>query len=39
MDLIWAVEAPMIDKARLRQFRQVRIESEMPEGSDVLSAD
>jgi hypothetical protein len=23
MDLIWAVEAPMIDKARLRLFRQV----------------
>ena len=36
-DLVWPVEAPMIDRARLRLFRSVRIESGTPEGSDVLA--
>ena len=35
--LVWPLEAPMIDAARHRFFREVRIESGRPEGSDVLS--
>src|SRR5262245_21951756 len=34
--LVWPLEAPMIDAARHRLFREVRIESALPEGSDVL---
>ena len=34
---VWPVEAPMIDRTRLRLFREVRIESGTPEGSDVLA--
>jgi tetratricopeptide (TPR) repeat protein len=37
LGLVWPVEAPMIDRTRLRLFREVRIESGMPEGSDVLT--
>ncbi len=36
LTLIWPLEAPMIDAARHRMFREVRIESAMPDGSDVL---
>jgi hypothetical protein len=36
MDLVWPLEAPMIDRERLKLFRQVRIESGLPEGSDIL---
>jgi serine/threonine protein kinase/tetratricopeptide (TPR) repeat protein len=36
-DLVWPVEAPMIDPALLRLFRSVRIESGTPEGSAVLA--
>jgi len=35
--LVWPLEAPMIDAARHRLFREVRIESALPHGSDVLS--
>ncbi len=38
LTLVWPVEAPMIDRTRLRLFREVRIESGTPEGSDVLAA-
>ena len=37
MDLVWPLEAPMIDRARFKLFRQVRIESGLPEGSDILA--
>jgi serine/threonine protein kinase/tetratricopeptide (TPR) repeat protein len=37
LDLVWPLEAPMIDRARLGLFRQVRIESGLPEGSDILA--
>ena len=37
MGLVWPVEAPMIDRTRLRLFREVRIESGMPEGSNILA--
>jgi hypothetical protein len=37
LTLVWPVEAPMIDRTRLRLFREVRIESGKPEGSDVLA--
>ena len=37
LDLVWPLEAPMIDRTRLRLFRQVRIESGLPEGSDILA--
>lgn len=37
--LVWPLEAPMIDRTRFRLFREVRIESGMPEGSDVLAAE
>jgi hypothetical protein len=33
--LIWPLEAPMIDAARHRLFKEVRIESGIPQGSDV----
>ncbi len=33
--LVWPLEAPMIDAARHRLFREVRIESGLPQGSDV----
>jgi serine/threonine protein kinase/Tfp pilus assembly protein PilF len=38
MDLVWPLEAPMIDRERLKLFRQVRVESGLPEGSDILAA-
>jgi non-specific serine/threonine protein kinase len=34
--LVWPLEAPMIDAARHALFREVRIESGMPQGSDLL---
>jgi hypothetical protein len=34
--LVWPLEAPMIDAARHALFRETRIESGMPEGSDLL---
>ena len=37
LTLVWPVEAPMIDRTRLRLFREVRIGSATPEGSDVLA--
>ena len=37
LELVWPVEAPMIDRTRLRLFREVRIESGMPEGSNILA--
>ena len=33
--LIWPLEAPMIDPARYALFKEVRIESGMPQGSDL----
>jgi hypothetical protein len=33
--LIWPLEAPMIDRVRYKLFREVRIDSGIPEGSDV----
>ena len=33
--LVWPLEAPMIDRARFRLFREVKIESGLPEGTDV----
>jgi TolB-like protein/Tfp pilus assembly protein PilF len=33
--LVWPLEAPMIDRARFRLFREVRIESGLPDGTDV----
>ncbi len=35
--LVWPLEAPMIDAARHALFREVRIESGMPQGSDLLT--
>jgi serine/threonine protein kinase/Tfp pilus assembly protein PilF len=35
MTLVWPLEAPMIDAARYALFREVRIESGMPQGSDL----
>ena len=37
MTLVWPVEAPMIDRTRLRLFKEVRIGTGTPEGSDVLA--
>jgi len=37
LTLVWPVEAPMIDRTRLRLFQDVRIGSGTPEGSDVLA--
>ena len=34
--LVWPLEAPMIDAARHALFREVRIESGAPQGSDLL---
>jgi hypothetical protein len=34
--LVWPLEAPMIDAARHALFKEVRIESGMPQGSDLL---
>jgi TolB-like protein/Flp pilus assembly protein TadD len=36
LTLVWPLEAPMIDAARHALFREVRIESGLPQGSDVL---
>jgi len=36
LTLVWPVEAPMIDRTRLRLFKEVRIGSGTPEGSDIL---
>ena len=36
MDLVWPLEAPMLDAVRYRLFRQVRLESGRPAGSDVF---
>jgi TolB-like protein/Flp pilus assembly protein TadD len=36
--LIWPLEAPMIDPARHALFREVRIESGMPQGSDLQAS-
>jgi len=33
--LVWPLEAPMIDRARFRLFKEVRIDTGLPEGSDV----
>ncbi len=33
--LVWPLEAPMIDRARFKLFREVKIESGLPEGTDV----
>jgi hypothetical protein len=33
--LVWPLEAPMIDRARFRLFKEVKIESGIPEGTDV----
>jgi len=33
--LVWPLEAPMIDRARFRLFREVKIESGVPEGTEV----
>ncbi len=33
--LVWPLEAPMIDRARFRLFREVKIESGLPEGTDM----
>jgi len=35
MTLVWPLEAPMIDRARFRLFKEVKIESGIPEGSEV----
>ncbi len=34
--LVWPLEAPMIDAARFALFQEVRIESGLPQGSDIL---
>ena len=34
--LVWPLEAPMIDAARFALFREVRIESGLPQGSEIL---
>ena len=39
LTLVWPVEAPMIDRTRLRLFKEVRIGSGTPEGSDVLAGE
>jgi hypothetical protein len=36
--LVWPLEAPAIDAARHALFREVRIESGLPQGSDVLGS-
>ncbi|MGH7681715.1 MAG: tetratricopeptide repeat protein, partial [Candidatus Eiseniibacteriota bacterium] len=36
--LIWPLEAPMIDPARYALFREVKIESGMPQGSELQSS-
>ena len=36
--LIWPLEAPMIDAARHALFKEVKIESAMPQGSDLQSS-
>ena len=36
--LIWPLEAPMIDPARYVLFKEVRIESGLPQGSDLLAS-
>ena len=33
--LVWPLEAPMIDRVRFKLFREVRIDSGVPEGSDL----
>jgi len=33
--LVWPLESPMIDRSRWKLFREVRIESGIPEGSEV----
>ena len=33
LTLVWPLQAPMIDEARFRLFKEVRIESGRPEGS------
>jgi hypothetical protein len=33
--LVWPLEAPMIDRARFKLFKEVRIDTGIPEGSDV----
>ena len=35
LELVWPLEAPMIDRTRLGLFRQVRIASGMPAGSNI----
>jgi hypothetical protein len=35
VSLVWPLEAPMIDPARHALFREVRIESGLPKGSDL----
>ena len=37
LGLVWPVEAPMIDRVMLKLFREVRIESGTPEGSEILA--
>jgi hypothetical protein len=37
MALVWPLEAPMIDAARHALFREVRIESGIPVGSEMVS--
>jgi tetratricopeptide (TPR) repeat protein len=36
--LVWPLEAPMIDPARYALFKEVRIESGMPQGSDLQAS-
>jgi hypothetical protein len=36
MTLVWPLQAPMIDEARFALFKEVRIESGRPEGTDIL---
>jgi tetratricopeptide (TPR) repeat protein len=36
LTLVWPLQAPMIDEARFSVFKEVRIESGRPEGTDVL---
>jgi len=36
--LVWPLEAPMIDPARHALFKEVKIESGMPQGSDVQAS-
>jgi len=37
MTLVWPLESPMIDRVRFKLFREVRIESGRPEGSDIFA--